>query len=129
MCKYASGGSWPEIWMSIKQTIYFDGKGYSPKLRTRLEALERLAAPSDPYSEIEAYVLTNTWDHVEVKGENYTEESKDIREKIVKLGEFSASEPEYLKKLAPRLWEKDIDALGLFGEGACQRQCRSKFNI
>jgi hypothetical protein len=117
VCEHADGGSWPEMWMSIKRTIYFDRKNHPSKLLARLEALERLAAPSDPYSEIEAYALTNTWDHTEIKGGNYTEKSKDIREKIVKLGELAASEPEYLKKLAPRLWEKHIDSLWSFGEG------------
>ncbi|MBN2267692.1 MAG: hypothetical protein JW725_05155 [Candidatus Babeliaceae bacterium] len=115
--EHASGGSWPEMWISIKQTIYFEGKRFTPELRTRLEVLERLAAPSDPYSEIEAYALTNIWDHIEVKGGNYTEKSKEVQEKIVKLGELAASVPEYLEKLAPRLWEKHIDALWPFGEG------------
>lgn len=115
--KHASGGSWPEMWISIKQTIYFDGKNTPPELRARLEALERSAAPSDPYSEIEAYALTSTWEHTEVEGGNYTEKSKDIREKIIRLGELSASVPEYLEKLAPRLWANHIDALWSFGEG------------
>lgn len=115
--EYASGGSWPEMWMSIKQTLYYDGQKHIPKLRARLEALERFAAPSDPYSEIEAYALTNTWDHIEVKGEDYTEKLKEIQEKIVTLGELAASEPEYLKKLAPRLWIEHIDALLAFGKG------------
>lgn len=115
--EHANEGSWPEIWMSIKQTIYFDGKKHTTELRTKLETLERLAAPSDPYSEIEAYALTNTWEHIEVKGGNYTEQSKEVREKIVRLGELAASVPEYLEKLAPRLWDKHIDALWSFGEG------------
>lgn len=117
VCEHASGGRWPEMWMSIKQTIYFDGKTHPPDFRTRLERLEGLAAPSDPYSEIEAYALTNTWKHTEVKGGNYTEKSKDVREKIIRLGELAASVPEYLEKLGPRLWEKHIDALWSFGEG------------
>ncbi|MFH1983192.1 MAG: hypothetical protein ABIL58_15220 [Pseudomonadota bacterium] len=113
----AKGGSWPEIWMAIKKTMHFDWKNDISGLRTRLGALEKLAAPSDPYSEIEAYALTNTWDHIEVKGGNYTEKSKSVREKIVRLGELAASELKCLNKLAPRLWEKHIDALWSFGEG------------
>ena len=117
VCRYANGGSWPEMWVSIKQTIYFGGKELLPGLRTRLEALEQLAAPSNPYSEIEAYVLTNTWDHIEFKGGNYKEKSKEVHEKIESLGGLAAAEPKYLKKLAPRLWVKDIDALWPFGKG------------
>lgn len=117
VCQYAADGKWPEMWMSIKQTIYFDGKKLSPELCTRLGALERSAAPSDPYSEIEAYALSNTWDHIEVKGGDYTKKSKEVHKKIVKLGELAASEPEYLERLAPRLWGKHIDALWSFGKG------------
>lgn len=115
--EHADGGSWPEMWISIKQTIYFDGKNHTPRLLKRLEILERLAAPSELYAEIEAYVLTNTWDHIEVIGGNYTEKVKYVRERIVKLGVLAASKPDYLKKLAPRLWEKHIDSLSSFGEG------------
>lgn len=110
---HANDGSWPEIWRSIKKTIYFDEKKYPPKLLRRLEALEGLAAPSDPYSEIEAYAFTNTWDHIE----NRNKDLNEVHQKIVKLGELAASEPVYLEKLAPRLWEKHTDALCLFGQG------------
>ena len=114
---HGTGGSWPEMWMAIKGTIYFGGEEQIPKLRIRLEELERLSAPIDLYSEIEAYAFTNTWRHREVRGVNGTEKSKSIREKIIKLGELAATEPKYLGRLAPRLWEKNIDALCLFGEG------------
>ncbi len=115
--QYAEGGKWPEMWVSIKKTIYYDGKRHTPELYARLEALERSAAPSDPYSEIEAYTLTNVWDHIEVREGDYTKKSKELQEKIVNLGELAASEPEYLERLAPRLWEKNIDSYWSFGIG------------
>jgi hypothetical protein len=114
---HAKSASWPKMWMSIKKTIYFDGKEYSPELLRRLEALERLVAPTNSYSEIETYAFTNTWDHVEVFGDNYTENSQKIHEKIVTLGELVASNFVYLEKLAPKLWQTNIDALSSFGEG------------
>lgn len=115
--RHAKDGSWPEIWMSIKSTIFYDRKKQLPELQHRLDTLEKLASPSDPYSEIEAYALTNTWEHAEVQGGDYNEESGAICNKIVKLGELAACEPTYLEMLAPRLWEKHIDALSFFGEG------------
>ncbi|WLE95785.1 MAG: hypothetical protein QTN59_13995 [Candidatus Electrothrix communis] len=115
--EHASGKNWPEMWLSIKKTISYDRKKHSPELLSKIETLEKLAAPSDPYAEIEAYALTNTWDHIETTEGNYENKSKEINEKIVKLGELAASTPEYLEKLAPRLWEKHIDALWSFGEG------------
>ncbi|MFN4501036.1 hypothetical protein ACK3XA_29190 [Klebsiella grimontii] len=115
--KYGAGGKWPDIWMAIKRTIHYNGKKHVPELLKRIEALEHLTAPADPYFEIEAYALTNTWDHVEVLGGDYTENSEKIHQKIEELGELASSEPDYLERLAPRLWEKRIDALWSFGKG------------
>lgn len=115
--KYGAGGQWPDMWISIKRTIHYNGAMHSPELLRRIEELERLAAPTDLYSEIETYALTNTWDHIEVESENSTENSEKILRKIENLGELAVSEPEYLEKLAPRLWKKHIDALWSFGKG------------
>ncbi|MCH4810431.1 hypothetical protein [Vreelandella neptunia] len=115
--KYAVDGQWPDMWLSIKKTIHYNGKKHTPELLKKIEELESLAAPTDPYSEIEAYALTNTWDHIEVRNGDFTENSEEIHRKIEKLGVLAVSEPEYLEKLAPRLWKQHIDALWPFGKG------------
>ena len=115
--KYGAGGKWPDMWMAIKRTIHYNGKKHTPELFKRLEALEQFAAPADIYSEIEAYALTNTRDHVEVRVGDYSENLETLHQKIEKLGELASSEPDYLERLAPRLWEKHIDALWSFGKG------------
>jgi hypothetical protein len=117
VCKYAVDGQWPDMWLSIKKTIHYNGKKHTPELLKKIEELESLAAPTDLYSEIEAYALTNTWDHIEVINGDFTKNSEEIHRKIVKLGELAVSEPEYLEKLAPRLWKQHIDALWPFGKG------------
>lgn len=115
--KYGVDGQWPGMWRSIKRTIHYNGKNYTPELLKKIEELERLAAPTDLYSEIEAYALTNTWDHIEKRSGNFTESPEEIHRKIEKLGELAVSEPENLEKLAPRLWKQHIDALWPFGKG------------
>ncbi|HEY8933757.1 MAG TPA: hypothetical protein VIM65_00990, partial [Cyclobacteriaceae bacterium] len=114
---YASGGCWPELWRSIKQTIYFDGKSCPEEVMLRLEMLERLAAPSDPYSEMEAYIFTNTWDYYEELDDDYSEREKKVHEKLVGLGELAISDSNYLEKLAPRLWRNHTNSLWSFGVG------------
>lgn len=114
---HAARGGWPKMWMAIKQALSFDSDTANPELRARLEALERLAAPSDPYSEIEAYVLANTWDHVEIRGDLETAGVETIETKIASLGEVAAAELSYLERLGPRLWEGEFDALYPFGIG------------
>lgn len=120
--QYAAGGKWSEMWMAIKKTIYFNGKTLPPEIFTRLEELERFSAPSNPYSEIEIYALNNTWDllYLEIEEEDCTAKLEEIRQKIVKLGELAAIEPNYLEKLAQRLWENRIDSLWAFGKGLAQ---------
>ncbi|NIY78636.1 hypothetical protein HCZ23_04030 [Celeribacter sp. HF31] len=114
---HAKGGIWPDLWIAIKNTIHFDGETHDPALLDRLEALERLAAPSDPMSEMEAYVLSSTWEHAEVKGGNYSEAVKGVNEKIIKLGELACNDPTYIERLGDRLWEKHVDAIWTFGRG------------
>ncbi|CUJ97041.1 hypothetical protein [Achromobacter xylosoxidans] len=117
VCSHAAGGSWPKMWMAIKQTLSFDSDTAHPELRIRLEALERLAAPSDLYSEIEAYVLASTWDHVESGSELHTASFEAIEKKIASLGEVAAAEPSYLERLGPGLWEGQFNGLYPFGIG------------
>ncbi|PPU92646.1 hypothetical protein XalbCFBP2523_09935 [Xanthomonas albilineans] len=114
---HAGGGSWPKMWMAIKQTLSFDGDAAHPELRARLEALERFAAPSDLYSEMEAYVLANTCDHVESTEALDTVGVDTIETKIALMGEVAATEPSYLERLGPKLWEGKFDALYHFGIG------------
>jgi len=113
---HATDGSWPKIWIAIKQTLHFDYHEAAPELQARLRSLEELTSPTDPYSEIEAYVFANTWDHVETQSDN-TINLDAIEAKIVTLGEIAASEPSYLDRLGPKLWEGQFDALFSFGRG------------
>lgn len=115
--EHAQSGAWPDLWISIKNVIFFDGKRHVPELLDRLLALEKQAAPNDPYSEMEAYALSSTWDHAEVKGGKYSEAVQSVNEKIIKLGELACTDPMYIEKLGERLWEKHIDALWAFGRG------------
>ena len=65
--KYGAGGKWPDIWMAVKRTIHYNGKKHVPEILKRIEALEHLTAPADPYFEIEAYALTNTGSRRSIK--------------------------------------------------------------
>lgn len=110
-------GKWPEIWISIKQTIHFDGSQHAPELLARLESLEKLAAPSDLHSEIKAFALVDTWKHTEVNGDNHSERASAIFEKVIKLGELAASQPECIGHFGVQLWETNAQPLLWFGKG------------
>jgi hypothetical protein len=109
--------NWPEMWISIKKTLHFDGDRHAPELLARLESLEKLTAPSDIFSEIEAYALVDAWDHIELRGKEFQERTNDMYEKVVKLGELAASELRYLDRLGAKLWETRAQPLSWFGRG------------
>jgi hypothetical protein len=114
---HSQEGRWPDMWTAIKNTIDLHGERHPPKLLERLKYLEAYAAPNDPYSEMEAYVLCSTWEHAEVKRGDYSETVEEVNEKIIRLGELACSDPLYIERLGERLWEKNIDALWTFGRG------------
>lgn len=110
-------GSWPEMWIAIKKTLHFDGDRHTPELLARLESLEKLTAPADIYSEIEAYALVDAWDHIEIRGDNFQEKEKELYEKVVGLGELAAAHPDYLDRMGAKLWETRVQPLSWFGRG------------
>jgi hypothetical protein len=128
---HGRNGNWPEMWVSIKKTLHFDANRHSPNLLARLESLEKLTSPSDPYSEIEAYVFVDIWRHMEVRGENSQKKLDDIYEKVITLGQLAASRPEYLARLGTKLWETIAQPVPWFGEGlaAGSSDMLSMFNV
>lgn len=115
--EHSRAGSWPDIWIAIKNTIHFDGERHTPQLLERLKSLEVSSAPKEPVSEIEAYVLCNTWEHAEVKGGDYSKAVEEVNERIIKLGEIACSDLGSIEQFGGRLWEKHIDSLWTFGQG------------
>lgn len=114
---HGRNGSWPEMWVSIKQTLYFDGDRHTSKTLSRLEALEKLTAPSDHYSEIEAYVLVEAWSHVDLRGGDFQAKTNEIYDKVINLGKLAASHKEYLDRLGAKLWETRVNPISWFGKG------------
>lgn len=115
--KHARGGVWSDLWIAIKNAIYFDGDDIEPEILNRLKALETYAAPKDPFSEMEAYVLSNTWEHAESKDGKHSVARKSVEEKIIELGKLASSSPQYIEHLGERLWKKHFDSLWCFGQG------------
>lgn len=114
---YAKGGIWPEMWISIKKTIDYDGENQSVDVRKRLEELERLSTPSDLYSEMRSYLCRGTYDHLDYQSKDLSDQRHEIADKILKMGELAACEPSYLERLGSMLWDNHIDSLIFFGKG------------
>ncbi|WP_024850125.1 hypothetical protein [Hydrogenovibrio kuenenii] len=113
-----NNGDWTEIWQSIKETLYFDGKNHPPEILLRLEKLEKLSAPKNLISEIRAYIFTPPWDLIKGKGKKYSEESyEEAILSVERLGVSAAAEPEIIRHLIPELWESRVASIDYFGKG------------
>lgn len=115
--RHGVAGKWPGVWIAIKKTIQNPENVHRPEILSRLKKLECLAAPTDLYSEIEYYAITDIGDHVELRCKDWKNKLEELIQKIEKLGELTVARPEYLKRLAPKLWLTPSNALILFGKG------------
>lgn len=105
--KYGVGGKWLAIYVAIRITINRKRKEDVPEVLTRLKKLECLTAPANFYSEMELYLFTKTL---------FWNVNEEIFQRIEKLTEFIVAEPEYLKRLAPKLWQKNTYGVSIFGK-------------
>lgn len=117
---HGSEGRWPQIWIAIKQTLYFDGEQLPPEVLVRLQALQALTVPNDPFAEVEAYVLADAWDHIELRGEDYEDKLRQIFDKVQGLGQLAGLHTEYLDRLGARLWHMRVQPVVWFGQGLAQ---------
>lgn len=115
--KHGTDGSWHEVWTAIKRTQYFDKERMGKQHFMRLAELEVVTAPTDLYSEIEAYALTDSWKHAVSRKGGYSANKAEIQEKIASLGRLSALERNNIYLLGDRLWKCHIDSLIYFGMG------------
>jgi len=115
--KHGQNGAWLEMWMCLKTNLAFNRDQCTPQLLARIEALEKITAPADFNSEIEAYAFTNPWDHVRYNGKSFQDESDEIYEKVLKLGELLALQPEHINSLGDRLWQVRVQPLMWLGKG------------
>ena len=111
---------WPEMWHSVKLTLHYDGKNHAPELLSLLQNLEKELAPSNFIEELENYIFSNTHALTEHGDKSYSERYEVISEKITKLGEIVATQPDTLEFLAPKLWSVNTDSIWLFGKGLAQ---------
>lgn len=117
--------SWPEMYLSIKNTLFFNGEKFSPDIKEKLQELEVLTAPNDLRSEIEHYVLTNSWD----LWYEYTEtDDKTERQssRAFEIGRQAFHDQELLSKLIPRFLQSAKDLQVPFGKGLAQEAHNKK---
>lgn len=112
--------SWPEMWLAVKFALHHHGKTYAPEQLHQLQKLEQLLAPSSFIEELEVHIFSNAYDLIEYDKKSYSERLKAFSDKITTFGEVTASQPDTLEYLAPKLWSVNTNSIWLFGKGLAQ---------
>lgn len=121
----AARDGWPDGWIAIRKTIHFNINSMPPKAAERLRFLESELRPRDLAQKVHAYVLSSTFDHLDVadgetEGETVTAHSEAwerISRIVEVLGREVAIAPELLVNLLPELLKNGLGQHGQFGRG------------
>lgn len=108
---------WTGVWIAIKQTLAYDKHELPAPLLARLHDLEKRTAPTEAFSQIQAYALVDSWDHVDLDSDTHQADMNAIYDKVVELGALTAVRPEYVERLGAQLWLTHAEPLFAFGQG------------
>jgi hypothetical protein len=116
--KIASSDYWPDGWVAVRETIFFDSNGMPRKVRTQLISLEEKLRPTSVVDRVRTYVLLRNVNMVGIRGRNFdvaaiTETMKEVEDEATGLGQ-SIAENE-LKSLLPQLMKSQTDQVWSFG--------------
>lgn len=75
--------TWPEMWVSIKNTKHFDGEGIPSKILNRLDELEEKTKPRNIKEEFKIYVQDERMTYIDIE---HHEDSLSIEKKVFDLG-------------------------------------------
>ena len=77
--RIAETGFWPEGWIAVRQTIYYDGSGMPPEISARLAALETVLRPQALPDKARSIVLSDAVIYVGTESNDDATEDIAIR--------------------------------------------------
>jgi hypothetical protein len=121
----SKGRSWIEGWIAVRQTVYYDSKGFSPEISARLASLEALLRPSDLVQKVRSTVLSE--DVLCVGVDSTNDGTVDVEKNIAQvetmaheLGRAVAVDQDTLTELLPGLIAGSTQQLWSFGGGLAE---------
>jgi hypothetical protein len=97
---------WTSGWIAVRETMVYDGAGFTPEIFARLSALEEVLRPKDTVQKVRSIVLSDAVTYVGVD----STDSKDIENNLLKvetaaheLGKLVAMDQVAFDKLMPEL--------------------------
>lgn len=116
---------WVEGWIAVRQTMFYDSKGFSPEISARLASLETHLQPTDLVQKVRSMVLSEAVIYV---GFDSTDDStNDVEKTLAKaetiardLGKAVAVDKDTLVQLLPDLIGGSSQQLWSFGCGMAE---------
>jgi hypothetical protein len=116
---------WVEGWTAVRQTLFYDSKGFSPEISARLASLEALVQPTDLVQKVQSMVLSEAVIYV---GFDSTDDStNDVGKTMAKaeaiardLGRDVAADQDTFAQLLPELIVGSSQQLWNFGGGLAE---------
>ncbi len=103
----AEHGGWQEGWIGVRQTLYWGKSNIPPDVSVRLNALERLLAPSDLLGEIRSAILTSDSAMLDLldddEGADYSTRRNKVHDNANRLGVLASNELALVSQLLPEL--------------------------
>jgi hypothetical protein len=116
---------WTEGWIAVRQTIFYDSKGFSPEVSARLLSLEALLQPRSLVQKVRSIILAESAFYV---GVTLTSDGAGSIEKAMAqleataydLGKAVASDNDAFVKLLPELIGGHSEQIWNFGRGLAE---------
>lgn len=116
---------WIEGWIAVRQTTYYDSKGFTPEVISRLALLEALFQPQGTVQQVRSIVLAESASYVGVPLVGNADESVEsawsrLQNLAYDLGRSVAVESGAFAELLPELVRAKGDQVWSFGRGLAQ---------
>jgi hypothetical protein len=113
---------WTEGWIAVRQTIFYDSKGFGPEILSRVASLEALLRPSDLVQRVQSIVLSEAVIYIGVDANDYgdadvTKTMAEVETRAHELGSAVAADQDALAQLLPDLIGAKTPQLWSFGGG------------
>jgi hypothetical protein len=119
-------GLWSEGWIAVRQTAYYDSKGFAQEVTERLARIEAILQPQGTVQRVRSIILAEPASYVGIPLVGKSDEGIEsawsrLQDTAYELGGSVAVDSGSLTELLPELVRARSDQIWSFGRGLAQR--------
>jgi len=116
---------WIEGWIAVRQTIFYDSKGFTPEVSARLASLEAILAPRSLVQRVRSIILAESASYVGLAltsndPENIPDAMSKLETTAYDLGKAAVSDEAAFLELLPELICGKSEQMWSFGRGLAE---------